>query len=130
MPLFFDLQFDQLPSYHGRNPITQDFDTFWEKCLAEMRAADPQVELKPAEFKVGNSTFFHLYFTGVGGARVNAKLLQPIISTHPHPAILLFHRYSGDSGNWSYKLSYVSERFTVASMDCRGQAGLLWICPK
>jgi cephalosporin-C deacetylase len=124
MPLIFDLPFEQLPSYQGRNPCPQDFDTFWEKGLDEMRATDPQVELIPAEFKVANAACFHLYFTGVGGARVHAKLLQPVISTHPHPAILLFHGYSGDSGDWSDKLNYISEGFTVAALDCRGQAGL------
>ena len=124
MPLIFDLPFEQLPSYQGRNPRPQDFDTFWEKGLAEMQATDPQVELIPAEFKVVNAACFHLYFTGVGGARVHAKLLQPAIYPHPHPAILLFHGYSGDSGDWFDKLGYVSEGFTVAALDCRGQAGL------
>ncbi len=124
MPLIFDLPFEQLSRYQGRNPRPQDFDTFWEKSLAEMRAIDPQVELIPAEFEVVNAACFHLYFTGVGGARVHAKLLQPIKSPHPHPAILMFHGYTGDSGDWSDKLNYVAEGFTVAALDCRGQAGL------
>jgi cephalosporin-C deacetylase len=124
MPLIFDLPFEQLPGYQGRNPRPQDFDAFWEKSLSEMRATDPLVELIPAEFKVANAACYHLYFTGVGGARIHAKLLQPLKSPHPHPAVLLFHGYSGDSGDWSDKLGYVSEGFTIAALDCRGQAGL------
>jgi cephalosporin-C deacetylase len=124
MPLIFDLPFEQLPSYQGRNPRPQDFDAYWEKGLAEMRATDPQVELIPAEFKVVNAACFHLYFTGVGGARIHAKLIHPVKSLHPHPAILLFHGYTGDSGDWSDKLNYVVEGITVAALDCRGQAGL------
>jgi cephalosporin-C deacetylase len=124
MPLIFDLPFKQLPGYQGRNPRPQDFDAFWEKSLSEMRATDPLVELIPAEFKVANAACYHLYFTGVGGARIHAKLLQPLKSPHPHPAVLLFHGYSGDSGDWSDKLGYVSEGFTIAALDCRGQAGL------
>jgi cephalosporin-C deacetylase len=124
MPLIFDLPFEQLESYQGRSPRPQDFEAFWEKSLAEMRATDPQVEIIPAEFKVANAASFHLYFTGVGGARIHAKLLHPINSTYPHPAVLLFHGYTGDSGDWSDKLGYVSEGFTVAALDCRGQAGL------
>jgi cephalosporin-C deacetylase len=124
MPLIFDLPFEQLESYQGRNPRPQDFDSFWDKGLADMRATDPQVELIPAEFKTVNAACFHLYFTGVGGARIHAKLLQPLKSAHPHPAILLFHGYSGDSGDWYDKLGYVSEGFTLAALDCRGQAGL------
>jgi len=123
MPLIFDLPFEQLESYQGRNPRPRDFDAFWEKGLAEMQATDPQVELIPAEFKTANAACFHLHFTGVGGARIHAKLLRPVKSSHPHPAILSFHGYSGDSGDWSDKLAFVSEGFTVAALDCRGQAG-------
>lgn len=124
MPLTFDLPFEQLESYQGRSPRPEDFDIFWEKSLAELHATDPRVELIPAEFKVANAACFHLYFTGVGGARIHAKLLRPIDTHSPHPAVLLFHGYTGDSGDWSDKLSYVSEGFTVAALDCRGQAGL------
>jgi cephalosporin-C deacetylase len=124
MPLIFDLPFEQLSSFQGRNPCPQDFADFWEKSLAEMRMTDPQVELISADFKASNAVCFHMYFTGVGSARIHAKLLHPVKSSHPHPAILLFHGYSGDSGDWSDKLVYVSEGFTVAAMDCRGQAGL------
>jgi cephalosporin-C deacetylase len=124
MPLTFDFPLIELESYQGISPRPQDFDAFWEKSLAEMRATDPQVELIPAEFKAANAACFHMYYTGVGGARIHAKLLQPVKPSHPHPAVLMFHGYTGDSGDWSDKLGYVSEGFTVAAMDCRGQAGL------
>ncbi len=124
MPLTFDFPFEQLADYQGRNPRPQDFDAFWENGLAEMRATDPQVELVPADFKAAKAECSHLYFTGVGGARVHAKLLRPVESARPHPAILMFHGYTGDSGDWYDKLGYVSEGFTVAALDCRGQAGL------
>ncbi len=124
MPLTFDFPFEQLADYQGRNPRPQDFDAFWENGLAEMRATDPQVELVPADFKAAKAECSHLYFTGVGGARVHAKLLRPVESARPHAAILMFHGYTGDSGDWYDKLGYVSEGFTVAALDCRGQAGL------
>jgi len=124
MPLIFDLPFEQLPGYQGRNPRPQDFDAFWEKSLDEMRTTDPQVEIIPADFKASNAACFHMYFTGVGGARIHAKLLHPVKSLDPHPAVLLFHGYTGNSGDWSDKLNYISEGFTVAALDCRGQAGL------
>lgn len=124
MPLTFDLPFEQLRSYQGRNPRPQDFDTFWEKGIAEMRALEGQVELIPADFQTSTAECFHLYFTGVGGARVHAKLLHPKNAAQPHPALLLFHGYTGDSADWYDKLGFVSEGFTVAALDCRGQAGL------
>jgi cephalosporin-C deacetylase len=36
----------------------------------------------------------------------------------------MFHGYSGNSGSWTDKLSYVAEGFVVAALDCRGQGGL------
>jgi cephalosporin-C deacetylase len=124
MPLVFDLPFEQLASYQGTNPCPPDFDAYWEKALAVMHATDPEIEIIPAEFKAAQAECFHLYFTGVGGSRIHAKLLHPRNAPRPHPAVLLFHGYGGDSGDWFDKLGYVSQGFSVAAMDCRGQAGL------
>ncbi len=124
MPLTFDFPLEQCKEYRGCNPRPADFDQFWDKGLAEMRSAAPQVELVPAQFQVPDAECFHLYFTGVGAARVHAKFLRPIKAAPPHPAILMFHGYSGDSGDWSDKLGYVAQGYIFAALDCRGQAGL------
>jgi cephalosporin-C deacetylase len=124
MPLTFDLPIEQLKTYRGKNPCPLDFDSFWDKSLTEMRAVDPQVELTPAEFQAPHIECFHLFFTGIGGARIHAKLLRPANALSSHPAILLFHGYTGDSGDWFDKLGYAAAGFTVAALDCRGQAGL------
>ena len=124
MPLTFDLPFEELQTYMGISPCPADFDEFWDRSIREMQALDPQVELRPAKFRSREAECFHLWFSGCGGARVHAKLLRPKNAPTPHPAVLLFHGYTGDSGQWSEKLSYVSEGFTVAALDCRGQGGL------
>lgn len=124
MPLTFDLPFEELKNYRGINPKPASFDAYWESALAEMRSLDPQVELVPAEFQVHGCECFHLYFTGVQGARVHAKYLRPTKVETPHPAVLMFHGYTGSSGDWQDKLSYVSQGFSVAALDCRGQGGL------
>ncbi|MCK4899016.1 MAG: acetylxylan esterase [Anaerolineales bacterium] len=38
-----------------------------------------------------------MYFTGVGGARIHAKLLRPRNISQPCPDLLMFHGYSGSS---------------------------------
>jgi cephalosporin-C deacetylase len=124
MPLTFDLPIEQLKTYLGKNPCPSDFDSFWDRSLAEMRSIDPEIELIAAEFTAPNVECFHLFFSGVGGARVHAKLLRPTNASSPHPALLMFHGYTGDSGDWFDKLGYASAGFTVAALDCRGQAGL------
>jgi len=124
MPLCFDFPFEQLKIYQGINPRPADFDAYWDKGLMEMNALDPKVELVPAEFQTPFAECFHLYFTGVGGARIHAKFLRPKNASKPHPAVLMFHGYTGDSGDFADKLSYVGQGFSVAALDCRGQGGL------
>jgi cephalosporin-C deacetylase len=114
---------DELYAYEGTNPRPPDFDAYWDDALAEMRAVDPQTELVPSDFQVPYAECFEMFFTGVGGARVHAKLARPAAADGPHPAVLMFHGYSGSSGDWADKLGYVALGFTVAALDCRGQGG-------
>ncbi len=123
MPLTFDFPLEKLKTYQGLNPRPADFDAFWDRALAEMHALDPQVQLVPAPFQVPTADCFDLYFTGVGGARVHAKYLRPKVNPEPHPAVLQFHGYTGDSGDWGDKLAYVAVGYSVAALDCRGQGG-------
>jgi cephalosporin-C deacetylase len=114
----------QLKTYAGRSPKPKDFDKFWDNQLAGMWALDPRVELKPAEFQTSFADCFDLYFDGVADSRIHAKFLRPRKSAGKGPAVLLFHGYSGNCGDWQDKLGYVAAGFTVAALDCRGQGGL------
>ncbi|MHB9109427.1 MAG: acetylxylan esterase [Armatimonadota bacterium] len=122
MPLV-DMPLAELYAYQGRNPCPPDFDAFWDRSLAEMRAVDPQVELRPHRMNAPQAECFDLYFTGVGGARIHAKYLRPKHIDAPCPAVTIFHGYSGSSGDWLDKLSWVGQGFCVAALDCRGQGG-------
>lgn len=124
MPLTFDLPLHELKTYQGTNPKPADFDAFWDRGLAEMRAMDPKLELRPAKFQTPFAECLDMFFTGVGGARVHAKLLRPKKAAKKHPAVLMFHGYSGSAGDWSDKLAYAAMGYTVAALDCRGQGGL------
>lgn len=122
MPIF-ELPLPELHKYKGRNPCPPDMDAFWDKSLAEMRAVKPKVELVPFPLKTTAAECFDLYFTGVGGARVHAKYLRPKKTKGKHPAILMFHGYTGNCGDWFDKLAWVSQGYSVAALDCRGQGG-------
>ncbi len=123
MPLL-DMPLAKLKAYKGINPKPKDFDAYWDKALKEMRAVEPNVEMKPNKtIQVSYADFFDLYWSGVGGAKIHAKLLRPKKISKSGPALLIFHGYSMSSGDWSEKLGYVAEGFTVAALDCRGQGG-------
>ena len=123
MPLF-ELSSEELWKYKGINPRPEDFDAYWDLALEEMRNTDPEAELVPSEFQVPFAECFHLYFTGVRGARIHAKYLRPRRADAPHPAVCQFHGYSGSSGDWGDKLGFVGLGFSVAALDARGQGGL------
>jgi len=122
MPLL-DLPLSDLQAYTGRNPRPPDHDAYWERALAELSDTALAVDLVPAEFQAPAAECFHLFFTGVRGARIHAKYLRPRQAAAPHPAVLLFHGYTGSSGDWSDKLAWVARGFSVAALDCRGQGG-------
>lgn len=123
MPVF-EMPLEQLESYQGRTPRPSDFDSYWERALKEMSCISPNLEMVPASFQTSFAECFHLYFTGVGGARIHAKFLRPKPVKGTHPALLLFHGYSGNCGEWQDKLGYVALGFCVAALDVRGQGGL------
>ena len=123
MPLI-DMPLEQLKTYTGRNPRPDDFDAYWERALAEMRDVDPKVELVSHQLSAPFAECFDMFFTGVRGARVHAQYLRPAGAKGKHPAVLLFHGYTGNSGDWSDKLKWVARGFSVAALDCRGQGGL------
>jgi cephalosporin-C deacetylase len=113
MPVI-DKPLHELRNYQGINPRPADFDNYWDEALAELDSVDARPELVPNPML---STRFC-----VGGARIYAKYQRPK-SKGKHPAVLFFHGYSGNSGNWSDRLGYVAEGFCTAGMDCRGQGG-------
>lgn len=122
MPIL-DLPLEELKKYPGRNPRPVDFDNFWEKGLTEIEGLESSAELNEAELRVPGATLHHLWFTGVGGAKIHAKLARPT-GVKRTPAILHFHGYTGSSGDWFGLLPWVLAGFTVAALDCRGQGGL------
>jgi cephalosporin-C deacetylase len=128
MPLV-DMPLDQLKAYAGRNLRPEDHDAYWARALAEMAAVDSDVQLVPHAMNAPYAECFDLYFTGVRGARIHAKYMQPAASAGKHaagkhPAVLLFHGHTMSSGDWSDKLKWAARGFSVASLDRCGHGGL------
>ncbi|MEO7412370.1 MAG: acetylxylan esterase [Opitutaceae bacterium] len=124
MPLV-DKPLPELRTYLGINPRPPDFDAYWAEGLRELDDTDPRPELRPSPVLAPrHAECFDLWFTGVGGARIYAKYLRPKSATSAkRPAVIQFHGYSGNSGDWMDKLGYPAEGFCFAAMDCRGQGG-------
>jgi len=123
MPLL-DLPLDQLKKYTGRNPRPADFDDYWSDALHQLDKLGAAYTLEPAAFKAPQAEAFHLWFMGVGGARIHAKFLRPKNFSGTIPGVCAFHGYTWHSGNWQDQLALVAQGMAVASLDVRGQGGL------
>lgn len=120
MPLV-DLPLDQLRNYKGKNPRPSDFDDYWSRALDELGSTVADLDLQVSDFASSIADCHDLRFTGVRGARIYAKYLRPKGALKG--AVLMFHGYSVNSGDWADKLAYASEGWAVLAMDVRGQGG-------
>lgn len=122
MPVL-DMPLEKLKKYQGSSPKPDDLDLFWNKAIAEMKAVDSNVILQESLFQAPFAKCYDMTFTGIGGARIYTKLVKPIGNKEKKPAVIKFHGYSMNSGDWTALMPYAAAGFTVASMDCRGQGG-------
>ncbi|CAH1202696.1 Cephalosporin-C deacetylase [Paenibacillus plantiphilus] len=115
---------EDLLKYRGSSPKPDDFDAYWARALNELDDQPLAYELVVAQFQTPLAECYHLYFTGVGGARVHAKFVKPKASNGMGPGLALFHGYHSNSGDWFDKVTYAAHGITVIALDCRGQGGL------
>ena len=121
MPML-DMPLHELKQYQGRNPRPADIDEFWDASVAEMEALGTDCQLVKAAFQVPNAACYDMYFTGVEGARIHAKLVVPK-ADKPLPAVVAFHGYTGRAPDFSGLLGWAAAGFVIAALDCRGQGG-------
>jgi cephalosporin-C deacetylase len=119
-----DLRPEALFQWQGLNPRPQDFDSYWERALRELDTVKPDTALRPAAFTCSFADCFDLYFTGVRGARLHAKFVQPKRVSGKVPAVFFFHGYSGSAGDWTRFLPYAAQGIAAVALDVRGQGGL------
>ncbi|MFC4736988.1 alpha/beta fold hydrolase [Bacillus daqingensis] len=126
MPVI-DMPLEELYTYQGRNPKPADFDEYWERALAELDAIEADVKDEEAAFQFPFASCRHLTFTGVRGARIHVQAViphQPPAGSEKLPAVLEFHGYGMNAGDWTTKAALAAAGHAVFSMDIRGQGGL------
>ena len=119
-----DMPLEKLKQYTGTNPKPHDFDRYWNESLAELDKQDLSYTLEKSDYTSNGVACYHLYFTGIGGARIHCKFLKPSHIEGKLPALAMFHGYEGHCGDWFSKLPYAHNGMVVVAMDVRGQAGL------
>lgn len=129
-----DLPLEKLKTYRGINPCPVDFNEFWERAIEEVYSVDPEPEYTKADFNTDYAHCYDLAFTSVGNVRIHARYVEPVSGDAKssgnsnagrcnQPAILQFHGYTLNAGDWFEKLPFAGSGFHVFAMDCRGQGG-------
>lgn len=124
--MHMDMSLAELKQYQGKNPRPANFDQYWETSLEELRGLSLDFEITEADMKVDGVVLNHLTFTGIGGVKIHVKWVKPNRPTGQ--AVVMFHGYGVDSGDWLEKIAYAKEGIHVFAMDCRGQGGLSEDC--
>ena len=120
-----DMPLEELKVYMGSTPKPEDWEQYWQTALEALNRWPVQYTLEEDEgFRVPGVVCSHLWFTGLGGARIHAQLMKPTAFPGKRPAVLLFHGYEGHSHDYFEKLPFAQSGIVVAAMDTRGQAGL------
>ena len=114
----------EFAEYRGLMECPSDFDSFWDARVAEADAVALSYEFVPDEARTREScACFDLWFDGMGGARLHARVLMPA-GAGPHPVVLQFHGYPGATRSWLEQASFVGMGCAVVALDCPGQGGL------
>ena len=122
MPIV-DMPLEKLKVYQGRNPRPADFDEFWDKSLAELRAIDPAPVFEKHDLPAAHAECYDLTFTSTKGAKIHCNFVRPKEIDGKVPAVLTFHGLSGEGSPFSLLMRWVEEGYCAVSMDCRGQGG-------
>ena len=113
----FDMPLEELKTYMGSSPKPADFDEYWKRAIAEMESVYAPAEMIPSDFTTAFADCFDMYFTGVGGARVHAKVIIPKNLTSPAPCVCNYHGYYGSVGDWTHFLHWAAQGYVYAGLD-------------
>ena len=110
--------------YQGGSNKPDNFDEFWDEKIKLVNNYQFEFELIEKKLPSRVAHFYHLWFKAIDGAKIHAQLIVPKNLNQKYPAIIQFHGYHCDSGDWVDKIGIVAEGNVVLALDCRGQGGL------
>lgn len=89
-----DMPLEELRKYKPALTRQADFESFWEKTIAEALAQPLNAELIPYPFPARDVDVFAVRFDGFGGGRIAGWYLRPK-GEGPFPGVCQYHGYCG-----------------------------------
>jgi cephalosporin-C deacetylase len=124
--MFFDMPLEELKTYKPPQEEPPDFDTFWERTLAEAREFPLAPIFEPVDFRLRAVETFDVTFNGYGGHPIKGWLLLPRRRQEPLPCVVEYIGYGGGRGFPHDWLLWSAAGFANLVMDTRGQGTAVW----
>ncbi|MEU9064597.1 acetylxylan esterase [Streptomyces sp. NPDC048430] len=122
MPLT-DFGLDELVGHRPQSAAPGDFDSFWERTLADSRAqaGDVRVQRVTEQFRLRTVEVDDVRLPGWNGEPVAAWLLRPRGAEGPLPVVVTYQGYGGGRGLPTEHLFWPSAGYAQLIVDSRGQ---------
>jgi len=121
MPLV-DMPLEQLKVYKPALSRRRDFDAFWSATLKAALAQPLNAAVKPHPCPAKGVRVQRASYDGFECGRISGWLLEPETRGR-HPALVVYHGYSGRAPGVFGLLAWALQGFVVLGVDCRGQNG-------
>ena len=122
---FFDMPQNELEQYQPPRQEPADFDSFWQRTLAESRQYELQATFETADFGLKLIETYDVTFAGYDGQPVKGWLLLPKERTGALPCVVEYIGYGGGRGFATDWLLWAAAGYAHLVMDTRGQ-GSRW----
>lgn len=121
----FDMPLEQLKTYHPEIAVPVDFDSFWERTLAQSREYPLNAQFEPVDYGLRLIDVFDVTFAGYAGQPVKGWLLLPRERREALPCVVEFIGYGGGRSFPYDWLVWSNAGYAHLVMDTRGQ-GSVW----
>jgi cephalosporin-C deacetylase len=125
MPIF-DLSEPELRAYVPERTEPGDFDSFWERTLAETRAHPLNARFEKVDYGLRAIDTYDVTFSGFGGQPVKGWLNLPAHRSGKLPCVVEFIGYGGGRGFPLDWMIWSAAGYAHLVMDTRGQ-GSSWL---
>ena len=121
MPIV-DMPLEQLRVYKPRLTRRKDFRAFWARTIDAAVAQPLGARFEPVRYPAAGVRVFRTIYDGFEAGTVSGWRVEPEKKGR-HPALVVYHGYSGRSPCVFNLLPWAQQGFTVLAVDCRGQDG-------
>lgn len=103
----------------------EDFDEFWEKTIQETKSIPLHAERNLVDYPSTHVKVYSISYHGMDDTRINGWYIVPtFVKKDKYPCLIHYHGFTGNRGQPSDFMHWISMGIAVISVDCRDQGGI------